>query len=126
MASTAEPIARLVQALGKLPGPMRQSLKFNPAAFKPYTFFVDGLETRYYTGLQVNRDPGVSIVWVGCFLMVAGLFFTFFTSHRRIWVRVLGAGSGVRIDVAGTANKNPVGLERELEHLVKDIRKIDN
>jgi len=38
----------------------------------------------------------------------------------------LGAGSGVRIDVAGTANKNPVGLERELEHLVKDIRKIDN
>ncbi len=114
------------QALGKLPGPMRQSLKFNPAAFKPYTFFVDGLETRYYTGLQVNRDPGVSIVWVGCFLMVAGLFFTFFTSHRRIWVRVLGAGSGVRIDVAGTANKNPVGLERELEHLVKDIRKIDN
>jgi cytochrome c biogenesis protein len=113
-------------ALSRLPGPMRQSTKFNPAAFKPYTFFLDDLETRYYTGLQVNRDPGVPIVWIGCFFMVAGLFFTFFTSHRRIWVRVLGTETGSRIDVAGTSNKNPVGLLRELEHLVKDIRKIDH
>ena len=111
------------QALSRLPGPMRQSVKFNPAAFKPYTFFLDGLETGYYTGLQVNRDPGVPIVWTGCFLMVAGLFFTFFTSHRRIWVRVLDRGPVTRIDVSGTSNKNPVGLQRELEHLVKGIRK---
>jgi cytochrome c biogenesis protein len=112
-------------ALSKLPEPMRQSPKFNPAAFKPYTFFLDGLETRYYTGLQVNRDPGVPVVWAGCFLMVVGLFFTFFTSHRRIWVRVLSVGPGAKIDVAGTANKNPVGLERELDHLMQIIRKDD-
>jgi cytochrome c biogenesis protein len=114
------------EALDRLPGPMRQSPKFNSAAFKPYIFFLDGMETRYYTGLQVNKDPGVPIVWLGCFCMVAGLFFTFFTSHRRIWVRVLGTGTGSRIDVAGMANKNPVGLERDLEHLVQGIRKIDN
>jgi len=114
------------QALSRLPGPMRQSRKFNPAAFKPYTFFLDDLETRYYTGLQVNRDPGVPVVWVGCFLMVVGLFFTFFTSHRRVWVRVLGTGTGTRIDVAGMASKNPVGLERELQHLVRDIRRTYN
>jgi len=114
------------QALNRLPGPMRQSRKFNPAAFKPYTFFLDDLETRYYTGLQVNRDPGVPVVWVGCFLMVVGLFFTFFTSHRRVWVRVLGTGTGTRIDVAGMASKNPVGLERELQHLVRDIRRTHN
>jgi cytochrome c biogenesis protein len=110
------------QALERLPEPMRRSLKFNPSAFEPYTFFLNGLETKYYTGLQVNRDPGVPIVWAGCFLMVAGLFFTFFTSHKRIWVRVLETGQGVRVDVAGTTNKNPVGLERELEHLLKDLR----
>jgi cytochrome c biogenesis protein len=114
------------QALERLPGPMRQSSKFNPAAFEPYTFFLNGLETRYYTGLQVNRDPGVPIVWIGCFMMIAGLFFTFFTSHRRIWVRVLGTGTGAKIEVAGTANKNPVGLDREIEHLMKDMRKIED
>jgi len=58
--------------------------------------------------------------------MVAGLFFTFFTSHRRIWARVLATGTGAKIEVAGTANKNPVGLDREIEHLMKDIRKIED
>ncbi|MBL7216121.1 MAG: cytochrome c biogenesis protein ResB [Desulfobacteraceae bacterium] len=108
--------------LKMLPEPMLKSPKFNPSAFKPYTFFLDGLETKYYTGLQVNRDPGVSIVWIGCFLMIAGLFVTFFLSHNRIWVHLLKTDKGVKISAAGTANRNPVGLERELEHLTRDLK----
>jgi cytochrome c biogenesis protein len=105
-----------------LPGPMLKSPKFDPSAFKPYTFFLDGLETKFYTGLQVNRDPGVSIVWIGCFFMIAGLFVTFFLSHKRIWVHLLKTDQGVEIRAAGTANKNPVGLQRELEHLINDLK----
>ena len=42
-----------------------------------------------YTGLQVAKDPGVWIVWLGCTLMMAGyLYVAFFMSHRRIWVRI--------------------------------------
>ena len=106
----------------RLPGPMLKSPKFNPSAFKPYTFFLEGVGTRYYTGLQVSRDPGVWIVWIGFFVMVAGLFVTFYTSHRRIWVRASRAGQGITIRVAGTSSKNPVGLERELEHLTNDLK----
>ncbi|MEE9420983.1 MAG: cytochrome c biogenesis protein ResB [Desulfatiglandaceae bacterium] len=106
----------------RLPPPMAQSPKFNPSAFKPYTFFLDGLKTKYYTGLQVNKDPGVPIVWLAFFLMVLGFFITFFTSHRKTWVRVSREGDGIRISVAGTANKNPVGLKRHLERLTKDLR----
>ena len=72
----------------KLPPPMLASPKFNPEAFSPYRFSLMGLKTQYYTGLQANRDPGVPIVWAGCFLMVSGLFMTFFMSHKRMWVRV--------------------------------------
>ncbi|MBW1798469.1 MAG: cytochrome c biogenesis protein ResB [Deltaproteobacteria bacterium] len=106
----------------RLPGPMAQSSKFNASAFKPYTFFLDDLESAYYTGLQVNRDPGVNIVWLGCFLMVAGFFVAFFTSHRKIWVRLSEEKEGIRISVAGTANKNPVGFQRELENLTNDLK----
>ncbi len=109
-------------ALKMLPEPMLKSPKFNPSAFNPYTFFLDGLETKFYTGLQVNRDPGVSIVWIGCFLMIAGLFVTFFLSHNRIWVHLLKTDQGMKISAAGTANRNPVGLERELEHLTRDLK----
>ena len=106
----------------RLPGPMLRSPKFNASAFKPYTFFLDHLESAYYTGLQVNKDPGVNIVWTGCFMMIAGFFVTFFTSHRKVWVRLSEEESGTKISVAGTTNKNPVGLQRELENLTGDLK----
>jgi len=108
--------------LKRLPGPMARSPKFNASAFKPYTFFLDHLESAYYTGLQVNKDPGVNIVWIGCFMMIAGFFVTFFMSHMKIWVRLSEEETGTRISVAGTANKNPVGFQRELENLTNDLK----
>ena len=103
---------------------MRLSPKFDPSVLKPYTFVLEGLETSYYTGLQVNRDPGVSMVWAGCILIIAGFFVTFFTSHIRIWIRLSKKRQGVNISVAGASNRNPVGLERELVHLTNKLRKL--
>jgi cytochrome c biogenesis protein len=108
----------------RLPQPMLQSPKFNPSAFKPYTFSLEKLETGNYTGLQVNKDPGVSIVWAGCFLIIAGFFVTFFTSHTRIWIRLTKESQEINVSVAGTSNRNPVGLERELMHLTNDLSKL--
>jgi cytochrome c biogenesis protein len=104
------------------PPAMFQSPILNPSSFKPYTFFLDGIESRYYTGLQVNRDPGVPMVWLGFFLIIAGLFVTFFLSHRRVWVRLLEREGRVSVGVAGTASKNPVGLEKELDRLTQKLR----
>lgn len=106
----------------RLPQEMLRSPKFNPAAFAPYKFYLDSVESGYATGLQVSRDPGVPIVWIGCFLMVGGFFVTFFMSHRKIWVRVSNDKSGSKISVAGTASKNPVGLERELSQLTGNLK----
>jgi len=106
----------------RFPGLLNRFPKLNPSSFKPYTFFLDEFKTRYYTGLQVNKDPGVSIVWAGFFLIVAGFIVTFFVSHRRIWVRLLSNNGETGISVAGTSNKNPVGLQRELDHLANDLR----
>ena len=108
----------------RLPAPMAKSPKFNPSSFKPYTFSLKGIQTKYYTGLQVNRDPGVSTVWAGCFFIIVGLFVSFFMSHQRIWVRVDKTSKGTRISVAGTANKNPVGLEREMANLIHRMKEL--
>lgn len=106
----------------QIPGFMEKFQKLNPSAFSPYTFFLEEAENRYYTGLQANKDPGVPIVWTGCFLMVVGFFVTFFTSHRRIWLRISNEKGRLMISVAGTADKNPVGLQRELEHLANNLK----
>ncbi|MDJ0782341.1 MAG: cytochrome c biogenesis protein ResB [Desulfosarcinaceae bacterium] len=75
-------------------------------------------EKRYYTGLQVTRDPGVSVVYLAFIMMIAGCAITFFMSHRQIYVE-LGAAGQVR--VAGIANKNPLGLERHIERLADHL-----
>ena len=106
----------------KFPQLMNRFPKLNPSIFKPYTFFLDELVARYYTGLQVNRDPGVYVVWLGFFLIVVGFVLTFFTSHRRLWLRISREKHGVAISVAGTSSKNPVGLQRELQTIADDLR----
>ncbi|MBW2065211.1 MAG: cytochrome c biogenesis protein ResB [Deltaproteobacteria bacterium] len=107
----------------RFPPAMFRTSILDPSGFKPYTFELVDIASRYYTGLQVNRDPGVPLVWMGCFLMVAGFFVTFFSSHRGVWIRIRQEGKGLRISIAGRANRNPVGLERELDHLAVRLNK---
>jgi cytochrome c biogenesis protein len=106
----------------RFPPAMLSSPFLNPSAFEPYTFFLDEIESKYFTGLQVNRDPGVPFVWMGCSLMVAGFFITFFTSRRSVWVRALKDKGKIRISVAGGASKNPLGLEKELNQLTRRLQ----
>jgi len=98
------------------------SPKFNPSAYSPFTFVLDEIDTVPYTGLQVASDPGVYLVFIGFIMIIAGLLMTFFSSHRRFWVRVAGEKGGVKISLAGTANKNPVGMERELDRLLLRLK----
>lgn len=77
-----------------------------------------GAEERMYTGLQVAKDPGVEIVWLGCLLMVFGIYAAFFMSHRRIWVRIQGGA----VVVGGNASKNQGGFQQTFETVVGRLK----
>jgi cytochrome c biogenesis protein len=108
----------------KFAGMFDQSPKFSPSAYSPFTFVLEEMSTVPYTVLQVTRDPGVRFVFIGFALMIIGLFLTFYTSHRRFWIRIEAGSGDVKISLAGTANKNPVGLERELDSLLLALGKV--
>ena len=74
---------------------------------------------RYYTGLQVARDPGVWVVYSGFILMIIGCYITFFMSHQQICVDIIESGEKCRITVAGTANKNKLGNERKVKTIAQ-------
>jgi cytochrome c biogenesis protein len=69
---------------------------------------------RYYTGLQVSKDPGIWVVYAGFILMIVGIYITFFMSHQQVCIDVARQGEKSRIMVAGTSNKNKLGMQKKV------------
>ena len=78
-----------------------------------------------YTGLEVRKDPGVWVVYLGCIMLSAGLFMAFFLSHKKIWVRLdpEQKGRSTRLTIAGTSSKNKQAFERDIEKLSLEFQK---
>jgi len=79
---------------------------------------------RYYTGLQVTKDPGVWVVYSGFILIIIGCFVTFFMSHQRLCIEVIGRGGKSMVMVAGTSDKNKTGMKRKIEILSEKLGKL--
>ena len=74
-----------------------------------------------YTGLQVTKDPGVWIVYTGFILLCIGPLIAFFGSHKKLWVWIQDRKGQAVMTVAGSANRNRLGFEREFNRIVEDI-----
>ena len=81
----------------------------------------EGFTEKEYTGLQVTRDPGVWIVWVGSGLLILGLIISFFFSHQRVWAKLPKSSEG-EIILAGSTNKNRVAFEKTFGQWVEEMR----
>ncbi len=81
-------------------------------------------DKRYYTGLQVTRDPGVWVVYSGFILMIIGCFVTFFMPHQRIFIEVEHTGKESRISVSGTTNKNKLDMQSRIQKLCQNLKRL--
>jgi cytochrome c biogenesis protein len=97
---------------------LKASPKFDEQRGGPFVLTFEG--SKEYTGLQVTKDPGVWVVWIGCGLMIFGLIVSFFFSHQRVWVRI-PKGPGEEIVLAGSTNKNRMGFEKTFSQLVDGV-----
>ena len=82
-----------------------------------YVFTLVDFEQQYYTGLQVTKDPGVLVVWLGCTLLVLGCLVAFFISHRRLWVVISEQKGKVGVRLVGTAHRNQPAFELFFDEL---------
>lgn len=82
---------------------------------------IEKLVPRFYTGLQVARDPGVWVVYTGFILMIIGCYITFFMSHQQICVELTRDGQTTRVAVAGTANKNKTGMQTRIARIAAEL-----
>lgn len=101
---------------------LKDGPKLDQQPMDDFVLTLEEIRAKEYTGLQVTKDPGVWVVWVGCSLMIIGLIVSFFFSHQRLWVRIPMRAGG-EILLAGSANKNRVEFEKMFGNLVEEIRK---
>jgi cytochrome c biogenesis protein len=69
--------------------------------------------------LQVTRSPGKKVVYLGCVLLVLGIFSMFYIRERRIWVWIKNAGEGAGATMAMSTQRKTLDFEREFDDLKK-------
>jgi len=87
----------------------------------PFVPVLDDFDQVYYTGLQLARDPGMNVVWVGSALLTFGLCIMLYVSHRKVWLVIEAQDRGMRVRVAGLANRNLMAFDREFNDLLREL-----
>jgi len=75
-----------------------------------------------YSGFQYRYDPGIPLVGIGAFVLVAGLIVSFYFLPARLYVRVDDHAGGSRVGVAATTVKGYDVFENEFHRLVVTLR----
>ena len=93
---------------------------------KPSSLIVSiaDFQEHYYTGLQVTKDPGVWVVYLGFAMMIIGCYVTFFLSHQQICVKIIQKENRTIVNVMGSANKNQYNAEKRLEALTTQLHRL--
>ncbi len=92
------------------------------AAGKPYRVELLTATERYMTGLQVKKDPGVWVVWLGCTGLIVGFAIVFWVGHRRTWLYV--GPDGKTVLLGGQSNKNRLQFEKDFNVLAEAIDEV--
>jgi cytochrome c biogenesis protein len=87
-----------------------------------YQFELVGYKPKKYTGLQIAKNPGINIVWIGSTMIVVGITLSSFIYHRRLWTKIIPAASGVTVHVGGTTHKSQIDFQKEFRKLTEKIR----
>ena len=76
-----------------------------------------GVTPVYSTGLQARTSPGSPLIWAGFVIATLGLVFSFYLTHRKVWV-VMEPDA---VYVAGLSSGNRDAFRREFAAIEKAI-----
>jgi cytochrome c biogenesis protein len=71
--------------------------------------------------LQVTRSPGKKIVYLGCVLLIAGIFAMFYIRERRLWIWVRENGEGAHALMAMSTQRKTLDFEKEFTELAAKL-----
>jgi len=66
---------------------------------------------------QVARAPGKTVVYLGCAMLILGVFAMLYVRERRLWIWLTPAGEGSAATLALSSNRKTLDVDREFEQL---------
>ncbi len=72
---------------------------------------------------QVARAPGKNVVYLGCALLILGVFSMLYVRERRVWVWLApgAGGTGAEATMALSTNRKTMDGDREFAHLTERL-----
>lgn len=71
---------------------------------------------------QVARAPGKTVVYLGCLLLILGIFAMLYVRERRVWVWLAPAGAdGTEARMAMSTSRNTLDADREFDLLKRRL-----
>ncbi len=75
------------------------------------------------SGLQITKAPGQNIVYLGCVMLIVGVFFMFYLHHRRLWIFISRQENGSTVLFAAAGHRERSDFDREFAFLQHDLRR---
>lgn len=76
-----------------------------------------------YSGIQMSKDPGANIIWVGCTFLMIGLAVAFYWPTREIKIILEESQDKTEIVAGGIATKNRDAFQEEFEKIMTSLRR---
>ncbi|TWO70527.1 cytochrome c biogenesis protein ResB [Caenimonas sedimenti] len=83
----------------------------------PMAFQLQDFKQVQASVFQVTRSPGRAIVYLGCALLILGVFAMLYIRERRIWVWLSPRDDGSQARMALSSNRKLLDVDREFERL---------
>jgi cytochrome c biogenesis protein len=79
-----------------------------------------------YSGLQYRYDPGIPLVGIGAFVLLAGLCISFYLLPARLYVHITGSQRAWDIGLAATTVKGYTIFEEQFAELVEALKRSED
>lgn len=99
--------------------------RVRPEGATDLRFELENYSAPQFSVLQASRDPGASLVWLGCAVLLAGLFLSFYWLAREVRIAIEPRIDGtVSIAAGGVASKGRENFEREFADIMAALRRV--
>ncbi len=83
----------------------------------PVSFQLQDFKQVQASVFQVTRSPGRLIVYLGCTLLILGVFAMLYVRERRVWVWLSPQGEGAHARMALSSNRKLLDVDKEFNRL---------